>query len=134
MNSHFAFFSRTVRDIDLIGTVKERIFTGTPISGYILPGTQVNFYWEKTLRKKNWLEQKFGSKVDWDTILRRKIGWNKILWRKTTGITIWVKYSAGTICSTKLDWDAIFLGNWVGQWAWKLTEIFWSTWVTGISF
>ena len=73
----------------LTGTVKEKNLTGTPILGYVLPGTQVNFYWDKIFSKNNWLGQKIGSKVDWDTILSRKIecdnnlseifGWDKML-------------------------------------------------------
>ena len=79
----------------LTGTVKEKNLTGTPILGYILPGTQVNFYWDKIFSKNNWLGQKIGSKVDWDTILSRKIecdnnlseifGWDKMLYEIRLG-------------------------------------------------
>ena len=75
--------------------MKEKNLTGTPILGYILPGTQVNFYWDKIFSKNNWLGQKIGSKVDWDTILSRKIecdnnlseifGWDKMLYEKRQG-------------------------------------------------
>ena len=75
--------------------MKEKNFTGTPISGYILTGTQVNFYWDKILSNNNRLGQKVGSKVDWDTIFSRKIdwdnnlseifGWDKMLYKKRQG-------------------------------------------------
>ena len=82
----------------LTGTVKEKNLTGTPILGYILPGTRF-----------------LARIIDWDKKLALRLT-GTLFWVEKSNVTIvWVKYSAGTKCCTKLDWDAILLEKWLEQ-------------------
>ena len=127
--------------------MKEKNLTGTPILGYILPGTQANFYWDKVFCKNNWLGQKIGSKVDWDNILSRKIecdndlseifGWDKMLyeirlgrnfaWKVTR--TISVENYEDILAHLRVTGIILFKKVQLGQEK-NLTGIFRSTWMS----